>query len=504
MEDEQSPGSVRFISEEHHVTREQAALAEMAYRLSSSNVVGDHEDVGSTRREAKLLMSLSAFPQSPNQSDLELLSSSESDSSYMSDASTRCSDSFTIVCPSLSLDNSPASTLQHAYREKRSLNRRSDDFSDSSPAPAKLLGRPLHADDRNAVRLSADAMALNVCDSFRRALQWRINTWTEALSKSIAAKEKAMVANGATTEELKTLLSSSEVTLILNLNVIEDRIKLTCTRTRFTVLPQRVEKEDEPSFKKRRSMPRRQLEESEYQYLVAHAVRFECSVELDTPAGFTEVTLEVPGSMDGTFFTSGIDEEELTAVALDINTEMLAAMVEKSCRQIVRVSLESLLNEPQKPETERYDSPKTVTLLEEETSGKESSDPARKLIHEFSTPPPARTNTFSTEEVRAALVSPPQGDSPKRSRSGFICPLPDDLDSFSPRRISPQRHNDFKKTFSSIGATPLTPKAPITTGGTLALVSPNPQQSATYTEFSTPGPSLPVLVEVACRAYRND
>ena len=498
MEGEQSSISGRFVSEEHHVTREQAALAEMAYRLSSSNVVGDHEDDGSTRREAKLLMSLSAFPQSPNQSDLDLLSSSESESAYMSDSS-RSSGAFNIVCPSLSLENSPSSSLQNAYREKRNLKRKAEEV-ESSPAPSKLLGRPLHADDRNAVRLSADAMALNVCDSFRKALQWRINTWTAALSKVIAVKEKEMVSKGATTEELKSLLSSSEASLILALNVIEDRIKLTCTRTSFTILPQRVDKDGEPDLKKRQISPRHKLEESEYQYSVAHAVRFECIVELDTPAGYSEVTLEVPGSMDGTFLSAGIDEEELTAVSLDINTDMLATMVEKSCRKIVRVSIESYLKESKKPE--RVESPKTVSFAEEHPK-KEAKTTSRKLIHEFSTPPPAETSTFSTEEIRAALVSPPLSDDTKNTSSpSFLSPIPDDLDSISPRRITPQLHSGFKKGFPSFTATPQTPKAPIT--GASVLVSPSPQTAAEYQKPSRQGPSLPVLVEVACRAYRND
>ena len=504
MEGDHSPILRRYVSEElHHATREQAALVEMAYLLSSSNVVGDHEDDGSTRREAKLLMSLSALPQSPNQSDLDLLLSSESDSSYVSDSS-RCSESFSIVCPSLSLEHAPSSALQHAYREKRNLKRRSEDAADYSPAPATLLGRPLKADDRNAVRLSADAMALNVCDSFRKALQWRVNTWTESLSKSIAAKEKAMVAKGARDEDLKILLSSSEATLILNLNVIEDRIKLTSTRTSVNLLPQRVDKDREPSNKKRRILPRDQLEESEYQYSVAHAVRFECVVELETPAGYAEVALEVPGTLEGTFFSHGIDQEELTAVTLDINTDMLATMVEKACRKIVRVSVESMLKEGSfsLKEKERDESPRTASFAPKTSSSER--DPS-KLIYEFSTPPPSSTKTVSAADVRAALVSP-QGDVMSGSSSGFLSPIPDDFDSFPPPRISSHLHSsDNKRAFSSpLNIAPLTPWCPITEGASV-LVSPTPQTPGErYKKSTTKGPSLPVLVEVACREYHND
>uniref|UniRef100_A0A7S2YGS8 Uncharacterized protein n=1 Tax=Entomoneis paludosa TaxID=265537 RepID=A0A7S2YGS8_9STRA len=512
MEADSSPSTGRYVSEERHVTPEQEALAEMAYRLSSSNEVGEHEDDGSTRREAKLLMSLSAFPQTPDQSDLDLISSSESDSSYMSDSSR--SESFTFVCPSLSLE-SAGSALQHAYRsEKRNLARKVDEAfpkaSDPNSSPAKLLGRPLKADDRDAVRLSADAMARNVYDSFRKAIEWRISAWTATLCKSLAHKEKTMLASGSNEEDLKVLLSSSEAALILGLRNLKGAIKVNGTRTTFTVLPQRVDNDGDHSFKKRRVTPSGpQLEEGEYQYNVAHSMRFECIVELDTPVGFSEVSLEVPGTIEGTFLSSGYDREEMTFVALDLNTDMLAAMVEKACRKLVRVSLETALKSS-KPEAPK-ESPaqtKSVTFAAQATPKPKNS--ARSLITEFATPPKATTSTVSSPEaVRAALVSPPSrhhmetnAETPIPSNTFFLSPIPDDLDSFTPRRISPApRSAGFKNSFPTM-STPYTPKVPITKGS--VLVSPPPGETVYHDTTGDKGPSLPMLVEVACRAYRDD
>mmetsp|Transcript_9197 Transcript_9197/g.19818 ORF Transcript_9197/g.19818 Transcript_9197/m.19818 type:complete len:515 (-) Transcript_9197:341-1885(-) len=514
MEADGGSSHARYVSEEVMITPEQEALAEMAYRLSSSNVVDEHEDDSSTRREAKLLMSLSAFPQSPDQADLELISSSSesSDSSYMSDSSR--AENFSFVCPSLSLESAVFSALQHAYRsEKRNKSSSSDQ---QHKHPGTLLGRPLKADDRDAVRLSADAMARNVYDSFRKAIEWRIRAWTNTLSKSIAHKEKSMLANGAKKEDLKVLLSSSEAALILGLQIVKDSVKVSGTRTNFTVLPQRVDKNGDHISKKRRvTYTRSNLEESEYQYTVAHALRFECWVELDTPVGFSQVSVELPGTIEGTFLSSAYHQDEMTFVSLDLNTDMLAAMVEKACRKIVRVSVEESLKSSTEPKEaakeqsseESTRSAKTVTFAPE-ASPKTTTNTARSLFSECSTPPQPAIATFSPDAVRAALVSPPSSHHMEStaqgasiSKTSSLKPIPDDFDAISPRRISPQpRSAAFNNTFAAIN-TPFTPKVTETKGS--MMVSPPPGQ-AVFHDHNEKGPSLPMLVEVACRAYRND
>ena len=520
MEVEHLPTIARYVSDERHVTIEQAALAEMAYRLSSSNRDGEAEDGDvSVHREAKLLMSLSAFPQTPDQSDLELISS-ESDNSYLSDSS-RSNESFTFVCPSLSLENR-GSSLQHAYRsEKRNQPRKADEISkDSYRSPAKLLGRPLKADDRDAVCLSADAMARNVRDSFRKAIEWRIASWTETLSKALARKEKIMLANGATKKDLQVLLKSSEASVILGLRNMKDRIKVSGTETTFTVLPQRAEKANEHLSKKRRVVSSRPyLEEGEYQYTVAHAMRLECMVEFETPAGPSQVSLEVPGTIEGTFLSSGFDREDMLSVLLDINTDMLAAMVEKACRKIVRLSLEAAMKAP--TQTKKTVQPQQVAKTSTKKvdfaiQGTPKPKPAaRSLVPEFATPSPkpAPASAFTPEAVRAAIISPASREvsndstngmiTPQSNKTSFLSPIPDDFESFTTRRIKPQPRSGsgFKGTFASINSLQ-TSKVPRTKPS--AMVSPPPQESEFVDTATDNGPSLPMLVEAACRAFTTD
>jgi len=492
------------------ITGEQLALSDFASRLSSCNYSTDPgigDDDGTTRQEAKLLMSLLATIPKLDPDELD------SDSSYISDSSTSRRDVFSFTCPSLSLERTKAFSCSAVYSspgsKRPAAHRVSEDEDEQGedsevPPPAVLLRRPLKVDDRDALRLSADAMARNVFQSYHKAIQWRIRVWIATLSKALMAKEKEMLLQGAGETELKELLFEREARLILALQEVAKRISVSGSKTSFRVLPQRLQDDEvsplEPSCKKRRSET--SIEENDnYNYSVKHSILLECVITLQTPAGFSEIALEVPGTMEGTFVCGEPGKEELTSVVVDLDTDMLAVMIEKSVRQVVRISVETLIelaasafSEECTPSTEeKVFSPRKATT---ESDNASSPTPGRNC-----------NKTKSPGSDFAAIVTPQPRSSSlfKRNqlkpKNSVIMPIPDDFDdknATTPRRISPQPGSSASQAFF----TPHTPMKSSHRSDGLALVSPPPRDSQDYYEVPENGPSLPVLVEVACRAMQ--
>jgi hypothetical protein len=569
------------------------ALMNFAFRLESYSYSSEPgaEDEDSTRHEAELLMSLCASSpvETAKNDDTELLesvvpcsSSSSSEASLPSEDSSsqvslRRDTSFSFICPSLSLetssssltttgaDESPCNSPQRSVSSIPSLNSADEDSDGLTMTPSVLFGRPLTVDDRDALRLSADAMARNVLHSFQKAIDWRIRTWVKSLSSTLVRKEKAMLGQGASQEQLKeTLLDTPEAQLLATLHGITNNqmIQVSGAGTSFQVLPQRVEQEkkdaaaEQPALKKQRtqdnhgeSTPHNKAkleEEGDYQYTVAHSLVFECVVDLLTPAGYSEVTLEVPGTIEGTFTSATRGHEEMdnmTSVVVDLDTCMLAAMVEKACRQIVHASAASAMLPPPEdepsPSTEDLTEEIDDTMRKQETST--SSPPRTKttevgLLGLFSTPPPRQVSAdITAETVRAALITPREqiistsAATPPRdtdyslsSRRNILRPIPDDLEERErgPHRISPQPNSPELLSSSSNGgggsssegtanvsAFPFTLQTPkvkdLWASATSALVSP-PLKEPVYHDVPDNGPSLPMLVEVACRAFRGN
>jgi hypothetical protein len=355
-----------------------------------------------------------------------------------------------------------------------------------------------------------------VLHSFQKAIDWRIQTWVKSLSSTLVKKEKSMLGLGASKEQLKTLLETPEAQLIVTLQGIADQIQVSGAGTSFQVLPQRVEekKDAEPVLKKQRTeddetQKAKLEEEGDYQYTVAHALVFECVVDLLTPAGYSEVTLEVPGTIEGTFTSAGHDMDNMTSVIVDLDTCMLAAMVEKACRKIVRASAESAMQPPEpSPST---DLPEIDTPCEDSTS----TPPTTAEVLGLLTPPLREVSAdITAETVRAALITPREqiiSSTPSQDYSSsrrVLRPIPDDLEERGPRRISPQPNSPElisggSGTASAFPFTLQTPKVKdIWTSATSALVSP-PLKESSYHEVPDNGPSLPMLVEVACRAFRG-
>jgi hypothetical protein len=552
------------------------ALMDFSFRLGSYCYSAEpgSEDEDSTRQEAELLMSLCASSptrETAKNDDTGLLevvlsssSSSSSEASLPSEDSSQATslrrDSFSFICPSLSLettstslaattgvDESRCESPQRSVSSIPTLNSVDDD-SLATMTPSVLFGRPLTLDDRDALRLSADAMARNVLHSFQKAIDWRMQTWIRSLSSTLVRKEKEMLGQGASQEQLKeTLLETPEAHLLVTLHGITNNqmIQVSGAGTSFQVLPQRVEHETNyaaeqpPALKKQRTLE----EEGDYQYTVAHALVFECVVDFLTPAGYSEVTLEVPGTMEGTFTSAAGghgDMDSMTSVTVDLDTRMLAVMVEKACRKIVRASAESAMQPP--PE----DDPSPSTDLAGEIEGTEceestGSPPRTKTTTTevglgLLTPPPRQVSAdISAETVRAALITPREQiistiATPTRNkdyslpsaRRNILRPIPDDLEEQQqqqrgPRRISPQPNSpelisssgggcsdDATARASAFPFTLQTPKVKdLWASATSALVSP-PLKEPAYHDVPDNGPSLPMLVEVACRAFRGN
>ena len=538
-----SPEESGVISPEH------LALVDFACRLGSftTNDEPGIADATNVRQDANLLMSLLAAPHvvsdDPEHSTLSPVStapgvlshSNDHDHHYLSDTASTSStttassshrrDSFRFSHPSLSLDGKwkfpyerPLKTPCTAPEDKAE--------DESSPAPpAVLLGRALKVDDREAHRLSADAMARNLLQSFQKAIKWRIQAWMDALSASLVAKEAALLCRKLTKEAVKELLvKSNEAQLYLRLRQAVQSIEVQHAETCFHVLPQRSQSgsaeegllEDDssgnPVGKRRRIESEDSTDElrmtgetAEYQYSVCHALEFDGTIHLLTPAGHSEITLEVPGYIEGTFLSSEQGMEDLTAVEVEIDTNILASMVEKSCRIIVRSSVEHICKE-QAADAEA-DAVDALNLQPRQKQQQDTEEPIKTT--EAASPYPGRQAATPTAGITAsaAIVTPRSKVAPFLPNGPGFLQIPEDLDSANraPRRISPQPHSpamgDSMSTY-----TPSTPsKRPRDT--LPPMVSPAPKEAFQLSKREEEAPqeegqNLPVLVEVACAAIQ--
>lgn len=520
-------------------SEEQMALIDFAYRLGAFNVPAASgiaaDEEGNTRQEAKLLMSLLASPLKlgDDEEDLEPVSASESERSFGSASSSASSsysrrdNGFAFTCPSLSLENSKAVERPLSLIVPTPSKGSSESFSSSpssSHRPAALLGRTLTVDDRDALRLSADAMARNVSQSFQKAVGWRVQAWIATLSASLLNQtggDEAASAGGDL-EQQRRLAETSEAALILHLRAAAESIQVTATRTSFQVGPQQQQQsippvspsgvlEGEPAPKKQRLEGDHQppdLEEGDYVYRTSYGLQMECVVSLQTPAGFSEVTMQVPGVIEGTFLSTETGMEELRSVNLELDTNILAAMVEKSCRTVVRASVEALAASGPGPV--------------------QSEAPCAPLV-DLASPTPCYPPTITSEaDFRSALVTPRATNLSEGTYESFpssymfsspqpmLRPIPDDIDdkSSGPRRISPPLHvtsteltphhsYPTQQPYHQLPHHHLAPRTPKTQSSypLPSLVSPPPNEY--QREVPANGPSLPMLVEVACRVLHK-
>jgi hypothetical protein len=248
---------------------------------------------------------------------------------------------------------------------------------------------------------------------------------------------------------------------------------------------------------------------------VVHRLQFSCEVQLQTPAGFSEITISVPGTIEGTFQSSEVDSTaELKSVTINLDTKILASMVEKSCRTIVRSSVEKAMTQPEEIE----DSEEGEVLEESTLTPAANSYSAREESFTLLSPP-GNSNMDSAVFVTPRNVFA-SDDSMRTPSPKVLLPIPDDFDDTTdkPRRISPQ-----PSSHGFMSSSDMSPFAPRTAmkrssptlsedGGTttnvkrrLPLISPLASHDARkFHEVPENGPSLPMLVEVACRAMYCD
>eukprot|EP00521_Asterionellopsis_glacialis_P011158 CAMPEP_0195291992 /NCGR_PEP_ID=MMETSP0707-20130614/8547_1 /TAXON_ID=33640 /ORGANISM="Asterionellopsis glacialis, Strain CCMP134" /LENGTH=544 /DNA_ID=CAMNT_0040352363 /DNA_START=92 /DNA_END=1726 /DNA_ORIENTATION=+ len=528
--------------EESELTSEHLSLIGFAARLGTSIANDSHlvED-SEVRKEAELLMSLlSSTPTTKSLfcDEKDLKSGEDAPMKSPPRASSYRKKTFSFCCPSLSLK--PAYGTSDSDRgtpppvNVRKISDSDESFSSLTSivgnvlTPADLFGRPLKVDDRDALRLSAEAMARNTLQSYEKAVAWRIQTWIHSVARLLVSKENIILKESSgdsnsktkgTEKELKDLLETPEASLIKALQLAASEIEVVDAMTSFRVLPQKIVKKSVGKQPPKKRMRREQPKQGKSDYTVKHVLSFETVLNLNTPAGYTEVTLQAPGTIEGTF-KSGMDgEETLQGINIEVDTEVLANTIERSTRIVVRCASEVCI---QCADSEK-EKPKAA---------------AEKVqVQEESVPTPVVT--APTKNSNAAIVTPrystsSANDIKLEDTTGTAVPFPnlDGLDKQNPlipmRMVSPQPNSpgmapmlftprssaSSSPTFSksSRPQTPTlnkTPKVPL-------LITPNPiTRNVTYEGFLSPSlevPSspvteakkiLPALVEVACAAMHD-
>lgn len=487
------------------VSAEQMSLSHFATALSASYLICEPGigDDGNTRQEASLLMSLMST--NPTY-DIEVMSV---ENSCLEPSAKRAE--FRFVCPSLSLEWANAfSSSADAFSTSAftsdgmaaaSSPNHDKQLHDAFQPPSILLSRPLVVDDRDALRLSSDAMARNLHQTFQKALDWRTDVWVDSLSKTLVKMEKEMIQNGSAIDDTKALLQSGQARLLLALRDVRDKVTVATLTTRFRVLPVRMDdtvKESPPQKRRRMDFELADIREAEdYCYSVKHSLLLECHVEIESPAGNSEIVLEVPGYIEGTFLCGSSGSEVLKTVVVDLHTLMLASMIDKAAKKIIRSSVECVLQNMPSSDVLFASIIKNATIsIDHENTGSSKAITPRR-----------RPFTSLEEDTGFAAIVTPRASMSGMHREGMrdnslILPIPDDFTDSSkdkPRRISPQPGSPSMDKINSyyLLQTPLESELK-----SLPLISPPPCDSMEYMDYSGNGPSLPVLVEVACRAMR--
>lgn len=530
---------------------EQALLVEFVRCLGSySNSLERGSfivDERKTRQEAQLLMNLLTSANINSKRKIvtystKPLSVNETNQSWTVEKLLRPTthkNSFRFTCPSLSLETNAGTAP-----ERLPTNTVDDDAS--SPI---LLGRPLTVDDPDALRLSADAMARNISNSFQKAIDARVLVWIEALATKLLQTENHMVQTGAELEDVKVLLTTSEAALIRQLRKAGTDISVTGVHTSFQVLTERIDvsRDGRPPEAKKQCIRKGEAletvqsvleEQDDYHYTVLHCLIFQSTIYLTTPAGFSEISIEVPGVIEGTFFSSSSVPGKLCSVKVNVDTSILAAMLEKSCRTVVRASVEACLDVE-----DIENSPKFAMAIEN--------------FANLCTPrilTPAIGSSFpshicSVEEPRV-LITPLSTDEllseekyRHSSSASLLMPIPDDLSetisgeamthlisphpSCRPELASPGAHQGgptsllprqhvFQPSLENFKTYDQCARNNVSNPCRLPLISPLSSESD-YCDVSLgvgpllpncprlgdTNPSLPLLVEAACRAMET-
>jgi hypothetical protein len=539
---------------------ELCALMGFAYTLGSIVRNNDPSIVNNNdvRREAKLLMSLSCSSPIHDMDDVERRTASgNNNNKEMTQSVSSSSATSGRITPAHSITSSGSSSISTSVGSSRrdsfcftcpSLSLDDTRNNSNTNTPGSMLSRTLKVDDKDALRLSSEAMARNVIESFQKAMEWRIQSWVDSLSRVLVIKEREFNNNSVTTttghdgNQQHELMYSNEALLVAALREIEGKVQVREATTAFKVM-NKVSSVDEMGtpLKKQRLVEQEEeedcrsvLEEGEYFYDVIHILEMQCSLNISSPAGNVQIDLNVPGKIQGSFLSSEEDYnniDKLTDVTIDLNTEMLASMIEKSSRVAVRASAEALLKGEHVTVDRIEQAQTTNTKTSTDTTTKKLVQQQRAFspnhIVDASSSTPQQTRTpkrkASADEANYVtglmVVTPASRESASSSTSSYcessdsdgdhIKPvrlhIPDNFPSFEgeilhlqashasyyqtqQQQTTPLRNLDFSARLPSKKRTTITP-----------LKTPEPRQ---FIKRET-GPSLPVLVEVACAAIHS-
>lgn len=492
-------------------------FAHRLYSVSRNNDPCNAEETD-VRKEARLLMSLSCKPPANITVESGRITP-PSDASSCNSLSSRQHhqrDSFRFSCPSLSLENHSQETATQSPHFPSSLSNSSQTTTESEPAA--LLGRVLKVEDPDALRLSSEAMARNIMQSYEKAIQWRIQSWIGSLSRILVDKENELKAEGVATEEnIRWLCESSEAMIIMRLREMSDEIKVIDACNNFNVLPQRVTShqdggEVEPPMKKQRtSLDEEQpedssgLEETVYDYAVSHYLSFDCDLNIHAPAvGHASINLQVPGTMTGTFVSFEDGHDHLADVVIDLNTDILASMIEKSSRMVVRATVEALLKNQDLQEGQAEEADQEA--VQEEVS---QEAPREDLQSQTQSPTPSVTPKRKLSEDRVsgvALITPRDSSSPSSFDDSdnedrpVIMSIPDNFGAGQRKSVlspQPKRVSDLGMMSSLATRLPAMKKSK---NHLPTVVTPS-KTIHNFVEGDGPGPNLPTLVEVALQLH---
>lgn len=480
-------------------------------------------DDGDIRSEAQLLMNLLVSNTTSEAAAVndswDVVSSMIDEEFYCRQGEPRVENNnpnaFQFSCPSLSLDAKEPLSPSDMSAPKLRGRLGSDDSESSipslvdSPAPIAMC-RPLVVEDRDALRLSAEAMGRNILKTYEKALQWRRRCWVDTLGRPLVDEEAELKEAGASEEELRALLETPEAKVISSLH--KATMDVLDARTSFRVLPQRWDKSEgnsePPPLKKRKIVV--DGKETGEEYCAAYVLSFQTVLHLSSSAGYSQVTLEAPGFMEGKFISTPTGDVNLTGVTVEIDTRVLASMIEKSSRIIARASAEAIMNftadstqEAEVPvaslrptiEVESISrSTTTITTPRVESTGETDERPSGPTIvtpRSHSKPHAFCDNDL--ELVKKACLSLPEDIFAGSHQRSFL------------RMVSPPPGSS-----SSDESVDLNPHCLTMKRAGPSLVSPPPSRYSgdgprtEYLSFdSKTGPSLPALLEVASAAMMH-
>ena len=476
--------------------------------------------------EASQLCSEYEEIQSPSSSQSKLKPMRHIDikeSSLDPDQSHSQKNSFTIHCPSLSLQSS--SSLS-------SLN-----------TPSQLFSQQIIAQCSSNVNSISEQLAHNVLNSFLSALKWRNRVWIKSLADVIVKRHQHRIIKrrnqGESKESLESfkgeIRKSKEARLIEALAHASSAVVVHDVRNTFEVLEKQLsfidkvkKNESLPPLKKRRKTSPLN---SKNEYKLSHAINLESKCTVSANNEKAQVILKTPGAIHGTFHHDVNGHLNLVDVSLTLDTEILATSIEQQSRKIMRAAAKECMISPPTPpithtfihESTEFGMVSDVTSLDESTEesevlpSEEQSDsylftpkttsdcehlPCGALITPVdqgistgdSMPPPPPRLPLDVPTQAEKIVLNPRRVSPTTNLSNFgdtngkcISPKPSDLDFLPP--LSPKLKRSFPQTY-------LIP----------SIVSPlsPPEECIQRNDKAIEligGPSLPVLVEVACAAH---